>query len=229
MQKEDVMRILVIEDDKELCSILDYQLKKNDMEADFCFDGEDALFYVTKQAYDVIVLDRMLPGMDGIDILLKIRREKIATPVIMVTALDDLKNRIEGLDTGADDYLAKPFEMEELLARIRALARRPARIENRNEYAFSDFHLDEGKMQLIREEEICGLSKRESDLLAFFIKNKGQILTREMILSRVWGADSFVTDSNLDNFIFFLRKRLKSIHSKANIKTIRSVGYKLEE
>lgn len=223
------MRILVIEDDKELCSILEYQLKTNNMQADFCYDGEDALFYATKQSYDVIILDRMLPGMDGISILEKLRKENITTPVIMVTALDGLKNRIEGLDTGADDYLTKPYEMEELLARIRALARRPARIENINRFFFSDFYLDEGKMQLIRDKEVCGLSKRESDLLAFFIKNKGQILTREVILTRVWGADSFVTDSNLDNFICFLRKRLKSVHSHACVKTVRAVGYKLEE
>lgn len=223
------MRILVIEDDKELCAILEYQLKNNGMEVDFCHDGEDAMFYVMKQTYDIIVLDRMLPGMDGLTILAKLRKEKITTPVIMVTAMDALKNRIEGLDTGADDYLAKPFEIEELLARIRALARRPTKIENTDILSFSDFCLDGGKMQLIRDGESCGLSKREYDLLSFFIKNKGQILTREILLTRVWGADSFVTDGNLDNFIHFIRKRLKSVHSQATIKTVRSVGYQLEE
>ncbi|MBU5334136.1 response regulator transcription factor [Anaerocolumna aminovalerica] len=223
------MRILVIEDDKELCSILEYQMKKSGMEVDFCHDGEEALLYGTKQTYDVIMLDRMLPGMEGISVLEKLRRNKVSTPVIMVTAMDQLENRIEGLDSGADDYLTKPFEIGELLARIRALARRPARIESIDELYFSDFYLNLGKMQLIRGEESCGLSKREGDLLAFFIKNKGQILTRELILTRVWGADSFVTDGNLDNFIYFLRKRLKSVHSHATIKTIRSVGYQLEE
>ncbi|MDU6266447.1 MAG: response regulator transcription factor [Anaerocolumna aminovalerica] len=223
------MRILVIEDDKELCSILEYQMKKSGMEVDFCHDGEEALLYGTKQTYDVIMLDRMLPGMEGISVLEKLRRNKVSTPVIMVTAMDQLENRIEGLDSGADDYLTKPFEIGELLARIRALARRPARIESIDELYFSDFYLNLGKMQLIRGEESCGLSKREGDLLAFFIKNKGQILTRELILTRVWGADSFVTDGNLDNFIYFLRKRLKSVHSNATIKTIRSVGYQLEE
>ncbi|WP_097015438.1 response regulator transcription factor [Anaerocolumna aminovalerica] len=223
------MRILVIEDDKELCSILEYQMKKSGMEADFCHDGEEALLYGTKQTYDVIMLDRMLPGMEGISVLEKLRRNKVSTPVIMVTAMDQIENRIEGLDSGADDYLTKPFEVGELLARIRALARRPSRIESIDELYFSDFYLDLGKMQLIRGEESCGLSKREGDLLAFFIKNKGQILTRELILTRVWGADSFVTDGNLDNFIYFLRKRLKSVHSNATIKTIRSVGYQLEE
>lgn len=223
------MRILVIEDDRDLCSILEYQLKKNHMETDFCYDGEDAMFYAGKQTYDIIVLDRMLPGMDGLTILNKLRQLNIVTPVIMVTAMGTLKNRIEGLDTGADDYLTKPFEVEELIARIKALARRPAKIQNTNELHFSDIILDEGAMSVARDQELCVLSRREYDLLAFFILNKGQILTREMLLTRVWGADSFVTDSNLDNFICFLRKRLKSVHSHVTIKTIRSVGYQLVE
>lgn len=223
------MRILVIEDDKDLCSILEYQLNKNHMEADFCYNGEDALFYAEKLTYDVIVLDRMLPGQDGIAILSKIRRLNIGTPVIMVTAMGTLKNCIEGFDTGADDYLTKPFEMEELIARIKALARRPAKVQNLNELRFSDITLNEGLMAVIRGQEQCSLSKREYDLLAYFIRNKGQVLTREMILNRVWGADSFVTDGNLDNFICFLRKRLKSVHSHVTIKTIRSVGYQLIE
>ncbi len=223
------MRILVIEDDKELCSILEYQFKKNGMELDFCYNGEDAFFYTSKQAYDVIILDRMLPGMDGISILRELRKQKVATPVIMLTAMGSLKNRIEGLDTGADDYLTKPFEIDELFARIRALARRPVKLTITQELCFSDFCLSESKIELIRGDESCSLSKREYDLLSFFIKNKGQILTREVLLSRVWGADSFVTDGNLDNFICFLRKRLRSVHSHATIKTIRSIGYRLEE
>jgi DNA-binding response OmpR family regulator len=223
------MYLLIIEDDKELCSILEYQLKRNQIEADFCYDGADAMFYAGKQTYDIIILDRMLPGMDGLTILDMLRRNKITTPVIMVTAMGTLKNRIEGLDMGADDYLTKPFDIEELLARIRALARRPVKIENLEKLYFSDFCLDTGTMKLIKDKESCNLSKRESDLLTFFIKNQGQILTREMLLNRVWGADSYVTDGNLDNFICFLRKRLKSIHSHVTLKTIRSVGYQLED
>lgn len=223
------MRILVIEDDRELCSILEYQLKKNNMEADFCYDGDDALFYADKLTYDIIVLDRMLPGMDGLTILSKLRKLGIGTPVLMLTAMGTLKNRVEGLDMGADDYLTKPFEMEELIARIKALARRPASVLDTNEIHFSDIVLNERLMAVIRDNEECSLSKREYDLLAFLIRNKGQVLTREMILNRVWGADSFVTDSNLDNFICFLRKRLKSVHSHVTIKTIRSVGYQLLE
>jgi DNA-binding response OmpR family regulator len=223
------MRILIIEDDKALCSILEYQFKKNGMELDCCYNGENAFYYACKQVYDIIVLDRMLPGKDGISILKELRKQNIATPVIMLTAMGSLKNRIEGLDTGADDYLTKPFEVDELLARIRALARRPVKISNTTELSFSDFCLNESTVELIRENESCTLSKREYDLLSFLIKNKGQILTREILLSRVWGSNSFVTDGNLDNFICFLRKRLRSVHSHATIKTIRSIGYRLEE
>lgn len=130
------MRILVIEDDKELCSILEHQFKKNMIDVDFCYDGEDALFYAGKQTYDAIVLDRMLPGMDGITILGKLRSLGIGTPILMLTAMGTLKNRVEGLDMGADDYLTKPFEMEELLARIRALARRPVKVQDTDELYF---------------------------------------------------------------------------------------------
>lgn len=140
------MRILVIEDDRELCSILEYQLKKNNMEADFCYDGDDALFYADKLTYDIIVLDRMLPGMDGLTILSKLRKLGIGTPVLMLTAMGTLKNRVEGLDMGADDYLTKPFEMEELIARIKALARRPASVLDTNEIHFSDIVLNERLM-----------------------------------------------------------------------------------
>ncbi len=223
------MYLLIVEDDRNLCSILEYQLKKNNIEVDFCNDGADAMFYIEKQSYDVIVLDRMLPGINGIMLLHKLREKQIKTPVLMLTAMGTLQNRIEGLDTGADDYLTKPFDMEELLARIRALARRPVRLESLEQLYFSDFCLNAAKLELAGKSECCSISRRESDLLAFFIKNKGQVLTRETLLTRVWGADSFVTDSNLDNFICFLRKRLKSIHSKATIRTIRSVGYQLEE
>lgn len=223
------MYLLIVEDDKKLCSILEYQLKKHQIQADFCHDGGDAMFYIEKQSYDIIVLDRMLPGMDGIMILRSLREKHIKTPVLMLTAMGTLINRIEGLDTGADDYLIKPFDMEELLARIRALARRPAQLESLELLCFSDFSLNTIKLELRKDGESCSISKRESDLLTFFVKNKGQVLTRETLLTRVWGADSFVTDGNLDNFICFLRKRLKSVQSHAAIRTVRSVGYQLEE
>lgn len=223
------MRVLMIEDDKELCDILQIEMIKNQFLVDFCYDGEDADFYINSNAYDVIILDRMLPGKDGISILREIRSKSNSTPVIMLTAMDTLHNRIEGLDQGADDYLTKPFEMEELFARIRALARRVTKLENTNLLTFGDITLDTTNLCIVHNGKSCNLSKRESDLLAFFIRNRNTTLERELLLMRVWGADSFVTDGNLDNFIHFLRKRLKSVDSQVILKTVRGVGYRLEE
>lgn len=222
------MRILIIEDDKDLCSIISEQLNKNGYATDICNDGYEAVFYAAKKAYDIIILDRMLPEKDGLTVLSEIRKNHVTTPIIMVTAMNSVENRIEGLDTGADDYLTKPFAIEELFARIRALVRRPSKIVNSDKLTFSNMTLLLNENRLISDNASCDLSKRETDLLAFFIRNKNQVLTREMLLSRVWGVDSLVTDSNLDNFISFLRKRLKTINSQAKIKTIRSVGYRLE-
>lgn len=219
----------MIEDNKELCNILQIEMNKNQFVVDFCHNGEDANFYINSKAYDVIILDRMLPGKGGISILREIRSNSVFTPVIMLTAMNTLHNRIEGLDQGADDYLTKPFESGELFARIRALTRRSSTIENTTIYTFGDISLDTLNLCIRRNSESCSLSKRESDLLAFFIHNRGITLERELLLTRVWGANSFVTDGNLDNFIHFLRKRLKSIHSKVTLKTIRGVGYRLEE
>lgn len=223
------MNILIIEDDNDLCCIMKTELQKNNFKVDICNDGDDSLFYTNSQTYDIIILDRMLPNKDGIEILNEMRKNNICTPVIMVTAMDTIQNKIEGLDSGADDYLVKPFVMEELFARIRALTRRPSQIINNDTLSFSNISLNINQNILESDSAICTISKRESDLLAFFIKNKSQVLTREMILTRVWGADSEVTDSNLDNFICFLRKRLKTVKSKASLKTVRGVGYRLED
>ena len=223
------MRILMIEDDKDLCTIVSEQLSKNGYTTDICNNGDEAMFYAMKKTHDIIILDRMLPEKDGLTILKEIRKNNVTTPVIMVTAMNTIEHRIEGLDTGADDYLVKPFAMEELFARIRALIRRPTKIISCDTLNFSNITLNINESKLISDNASCDLSKRETDLLSFFIKNKNQVLTREIILTRVWGADSSVTDSNLDNFISFLRKRLKLVNSNATLKTVRAVGYRLEE
>lgn len=223
------MRILMIEDDKDLCTIVSEQLNKNGYATDICNTGDEAMFYAMKKTHDLIILDRMLPEKDGLTILKEIRKNNVTTPVIMVTAMNTIEHRIEGLDAGADDYLVKPFAMEELFARIRALVRRPTKIISCDTLNFSNITLNINESKLISDNASCDLSKRETDLLAFFIKNKNQVLTREIILTRVWGADSSVTDSNLDNFISFLRKRLRLVNSNATLKTVRAVGYRLEE
>lgn len=223
------MRILIIEDDLDLCSLLEYQLNMQGWFADFCHDGSEALLYIERNVYDAILLDRMLPNKDGLTILKEMRKQNNSTPVLLVTAMNTLTNRVEGLDAGADDYLIKPFEIDELFARIRAIARRNIEFHDNATLTFSDLTVDFQLMKLICNKEECILSKRELDLLVFLIHNKGRILSRDTILSRVWGVDSFVSDGNLDNFIFFLRKRIASVHSHVTIKTVRSVGYHIVE
>lgn len=222
------MRVLLVEDDAELCKLMGFWLEQKEYEADICQDSQEALGYLEMQVYHVVILDRMLPGMDGIELLRRMRKQGITTPVIMVTALGTVEDKITGLDAGADDYLVKPFAPEELFARIRALERRPVQMELNRQIAFCDVVLNLSNRVLAKGEKKVELSKKEMDLLEFLIRNKGQTLTRELLLNRVWGVDSAVEDGNLDNYIYFLRRRLKQVGSQVNIKTVRFVGYFLE-
>jgi DNA-binding response OmpR family regulator len=222
------MRILLIEDDEELCEAIAVHLKKEGYQLDICNDGNDAAYYISGPAHDVIILDRMLPGVDGLIILERIRSQGILTPVIMVTAMDGINDRIDGLDGGADDYLVKPFEVKELQARIRALLRRPRIIEASDGLSYADITLDLNTFVHKKGNKSITLSKREGAFIEYLMKHKEQILTREQILNRVWGMDTFVEDGNIDNYIFFLRRRLKALDSKAAIRTVHGIGYKLE-
>lgn len=223
------MRILLIEDDKDLCDFIAFQLKAADYDVDICNNGQEAGFYIDKQIHSLVILDRMLPGTDGLTILNAMRSKGNATPVIMVTAMNSISDRIDGLDAGADDYLVKPFAPEELFARIRALVRRPPSLDRNEILHFKDLFLDPTKRTLTRDAKTVELSKKEMDLLEVLIKNKNHTLTRELLLNQVWGPDSFVEDGNLDNYVYFLRRRLKNINSQVTIKTIRYIGYCIED
>ncbi len=222
------MKILIVEDDKELCETMCQQIEKEGFEVDACHSGDEAIYHANRNVHDIIILDRMLPEMDGRTITEKIRKQGITIPIIMVTALNGIYDRIDGLDAGADDYLIKPFAMEELLARIRALLRRPRQIEQIEILKFADLEYDVIKKTLQIRDMKMTLSKREASLLEYFIRNQKQIITREQILSRVWGNDD-VEDGNIDNYIHFLRRRLSSTKSGTKIKTIYGIGYRLEE
>lgn len=222
------MRILMVEDDVDLCSAVDIHLKREGHTVDFAHDGEDGLHFALQNAYDLILLDRMLPGLDGIGLLSRFRREGFTTPVLMMTALGGIDHRVDGLDAGADDYLPKPFATEELLARIRALSRRPAQWESTQRLTVGDAELDTELCTLRGPKAACTLSKREGQLLALFFRNKSQTMTRDLLLARVWGPDAPVEDGNLDNYIHFLRRRLSSTGSTLKIVTARGVGYRLE-
>lgn len=223
------MKILLIEDDKDLCAALSVTLKKEGFDIDISLGGEDAIYYAVSASYDAIILDRMLPGLDGLSLLQLLRRKNITTPVILVTAMSGISDRIDGLDAGADDYLVKPFDIGELMARIRALVRRPRELNNIHILQCANFTLNIDLHTLTSEYKTITLSNRETKLLEFLIKNKGQILTRDQIIERIWGLDTFVEDGNLDNYIYLGRRRLKAANCRAEIKLIHTVGYQLVE
>lgn len=223
------MRILMIEDDKDLCQNISLALQKSGCETDCCHTGTDGLFLARNHPYDAIILDRMLPEADGMTVLEALRRQNISTPIILATALDRLHDRIDGLDAGADDYLVKPYAVEELMARLRAVTRRCANLIHAKKLTLSGLSLDPEQHLLEYGAISLTLSRRESALLEFFLRNPRQTLPRSRILSYVWGAASEVEDGNLDNYIHFLRRRLKATGAPVCLTTVHGVGYRLEE
>lgn len=227
------MRILLVEDEIRLAEALAHILKKEGFVTDVVNDGADGLLWAQTNNYDVIILDRMLPGMEGIDILRELRSDGILTPTIFLTAKDSVQNRVEGLDAGADDYLVKPFSKEELLARVRALARRS------NTLVFSD-SLELGALRLNVSQceayitnsdtsKQIKLSLKETQLLELLLRNKGQVLSKEQILNRIWGYGSDAGIKNVDLYIFYLRKKISFEKAGINLDTIRGIGYSLKE
>lgn len=222
------MRILLAEDDETLRTSLAFQLEQEGFAVDVCADGEEALYYIEQNIHDLILLDRMMPYISGTELLTKMRKAHNQTPVILITALGTLDDKVTGLDLGADDYLVKPFAFEELMARIRCVARRPRKMEEGGSLSFSDITYYPEKNMLTGQTCSCSLSGREGDLLEAFLRNPGQPLPRTLLLTKVWGFDSDVEEGNLDNYIHFLRRRLKTVGSAAAIRTIRGIGYQLE-
>ncbi|GFI04747.1 response regulator transcription factor [Lachnospiraceae bacterium 64-25] len=223
------MRILLVEDEEQLNETLTLQLEAEGFLVDSCFDGEEACYYGEQNIYDVILLDRMLPKMDGTKVLTTLRKKGITTPVILLTALGTLTDKVTGLDLGADDYLVKPFAIEELLARIRCVTRRPTALNQDNVLSVSDINWHTDEDCLTGPLGTCTLSKREAALLETFLRRKNQTLSRNLLLLKVWGPDSDVEEGNLDNYIHFLRRRLKSVGSRLSIKTIRGIGYCMQD
>lgn len=222
------MRILLIEDDQSLCDTVKLQLENQGYMVDSSYDGMEGLSFIKQQAYDLIILDRMLPSLDGISVLQAMRLLNITVPVIMVTALNSIGDKVTGLDAGADDYLAKPFAIEELLARIRALSRRPSDWTTSSSLSYGNTHFDLDSLTLTGPKGSCSLSKKEAQLFEVFFKQSANILPRSLLISRVWGPYADVEEGNLDNYIHFLRRRLRTVESNLELKTIRGIGYILE-
>ena len=223
------MNILMIEDDKELCDAVSFRLEQEGFSITACHDGEEGLYYMQESPFDLVILDRMLPHMNGIEVLKEARTRQIRTPILMLTALGELDDRLTGLNGGADDYMGKPFAFEELLARIRCLLRRPAVYQDSvKSISLGDVSFVPETRTLSSWEKTCTLSSREGELMEVFLRNPGQTLPRQLLLSRVWGLEADVEESNLDNYIHFLRRRLKTVESTLQIRTVRGVGYQLE-
>lgn len=202
------MRVLVVEDEQRLANAIAYILKKDGYAVDAVYDGISGLDLAGEGIYDVIILDRMLPGKDGTEVLKELRRNQIKTPTIFLTAKDTIQDRVEGLDAGADDYLVKPFSNDELRARVRALSRRSDQLRTEQIYQLGGLSLDGSKLECAVGSVKNTLSAKESQLLELFIRNAGQTLTKEQILNRVWGYENDVEISIVELYVFYLRKKL---------------------
>lgn len=224
------MRLLLVEDEHALAEALAASLKKENYTVDISFDGADGLDQALTGIYDVIVLDIMLPKMNGIEVLKNLRAEKIQTPVLMLTAKSELEDKIEGLDSGADDYLTKPFQLKELLARLRAVSRRKGEMEE-SLLSFGDLFLDTKQCEISCKNttKTMKLGLKEFQLLEYMLRNKNQIITKEQIVEKVWGFDSEAEYNSAEVYVSFTRKKINFIGSKVKIKAVRGVGYTLEE
>lgn len=223
------MKLLLVEDNIQLNKALSTLLKRNSYLVDSAFDGEEALLFLQKYQYDVVVLDIMLPVIDGLEVLKRARKDNIQTPIILLTARSTVEDKIKGLDLGADDYLPKPFSTEELLARIRAISRRKANpiIENK-EISFGDLIIDEESFLIKCLDKEVILSNKEMQILMLLVNQKGKVVSQEKITNSAWDVESYSTSENVWVFISYLRKKLESINSKVKIRSIRYQGYYLE-
>ena len=223
------MRALIIEDEVRLASTLQDLLEVNGCTADVCHDGESGLDNALSGIYDLILLDVMLPKLDGFSLLRRLRAAGNATPVLMLTARSEIDDRVTGLDCGADYYLTKPFDPKELLACIRALSRRQPELRSTDLLEYGDLTLDKTSFTLACAGRSVRLSRREFDLMELFMRNREQILTKETLLVKIWGYESDAEDNNVEVYISFLRKKLDHLGSRTRIRTIRMVGYCLEQ
>ena len=218
------MKILVVEDERDLNRIITKHLKKNNYSVDSCFDGQEALAFISYSEYDLIITDIMMPNVDGYEFIDKLRANKNNTPVIMLTAKDTLEDKIVGLDSGADDYIVKPFEFDELLARIRVLMRRNYGLAT-NIIQIEEVTLDLAKKQVAKSGEIIDLTGKEYEVLEYLMKNKGSILSRDQILNHVWDYEYEGASNIVDVIIKNIRKKLDRGEGNTIIYTKRGLGY----
>jgi DNA-binding response OmpR family regulator len=221
------VRVLIVEDEIRLADALGEIMREAKYMADVVYDGDDGLSYALSDQYDVVILDVMLPGMDGFQIVKQLRAEKIEVPVLMLTARDEVRDKVRGLDKGADDYMTKPFVKEELLARIRALTRRQGEVIL-EELNYQDLTLALSANDLWCKGKSVHLGYKEFEILKILMSNPRMIISKDTLITKVWGMEADVEDNNVEAYISFLRKKLSFLGSQVAILTIRKVGYRLE-
>ena len=222
------MKILLVEDTEQLNKALTTVLRRNSYVVDSAFDGEEALLFIKQGQYDLIILDIMLPKINGLEVLKFVRTNNIQTPVLLLTAKTTTEDKVTGLDMGADDYLPKPFIIDELLARIRALLRRNPQISEETILKYGDLTLDVQNAVLSNKEEKVTLMNKELQIMSILMKSGAKIVSLDTITKNAWDIEAYTTSENVWVFISYIRKKLESIHSKTKIKSIRYQGYYLE-
>jgi len=222
------MRILLAEDDKRLGKLIKYMLEQNEISVEWVTNGNDIYEFAMYTDYDILILDWMMPGESGVDACARLRKDGYEKAVLMLTARDSVEDRVTGLDAGADDYLVKPFEFAELLARLRALGRRSTQKIQQDVVEVGGFILNRTAKILKKDGQVIQLSPREFQIFDLLAQNIGIVVPRDTILDRIWGLESDVSSNNLDSYMKLLRKKVDPAEGQPLIKTVRGVGYKLE-
>lgn len=223
-----IMNILIVEDEKGLAGALKQIMEEQKWQAECVYNGQDGLDYALSNHYDIVILDIMLPKMNGYEIIQELRNQKIETPVLMLSALDEIDDKVKGLNYGADDYMTKPFAPSELLARIHVLTRRKGELIL-EEMQFEDLHLSLSTCELSCKEKSIHLGFKEFEIMKVLMRHPKIIISKEDLIIQVWGNESEAIDNNVEAYISFLRKKLKYLKSTVSIKVVRKVGYHLEK
>lgn len=228
MGRKYEMRVLLAEDDKRLGNLIQYMLQQNEILTTWTMNGSEIYEFARYDDYDVLVLDWMMPGENGVDACRRLREDGYQKAILILTAKDSIEDRVTGLDAGADDYLVKPFEFAELLARLRALARRSTQKIQQDIVSVGEFSVNRMAKVVKHKGEIVQLSPREFQIFDLLVQNLGIVVPRDIILDRIWGCDAEVSSNNIDSYVKLLRKKLDLSKGKTAIQTVRGVGYKLE-
>ncbi len=223
-----MIRVLLAEDDQKLGKLINYMLMQNRVQVEWIQNGADIFEYAMYSEYDILILDWMMPNVTGIDACRQLRENGYEKAILMLTAKDSIEDRVTGLDAGADDYLVKPFEFDELLARLRALSRRSTQKIQQEVVEVGSFTLNRTTKVLKKKNQVIQLSPREFQLFDLLSQNLGVVVPREIILDRIWGSERDITSNNIDSYMKILRKKLNDVDGSITIKTVRGIGYRLE-